>query len=45
MTTCLEKSCTFGLLIVSFVNVYQFVCVLFPFLVLKVDVVYDCISS
>ena len=32
MTTCLEKSCSFGLLCVSFVNCYQF-CVRpsFPF--------------
>ena len=28
MTTCLEKSYSFGLLCVSFVNVNQFVCVL-----------------
>ena len=26
MTTCLGKSCSFGLLCVSFVNVYQSVC-------------------
>ena len=31
MTTCLEKSCSFGFLYVSFVNVYQFVCVLLSF--------------
>ena len=33
MTTCLGKSCSFGLPCVSFVNVYQFVCVCasFPF--------------
>ena len=32
MTTCLEKSCSFGLLCMYFVNVYQFLCVLFfPF--------------
>ena len=31
MTTCLGKSCTFGLLCVSFVNVYLFVCPYFPF--------------
>ena len=32
MTTCLRKSCSFGLLCVSFVNVYQFLCVSsFPF--------------
>ena len=27
MTTCLGKSCSFSLLCVSFVNVYQFLCV------------------
>ena len=26
MTTCLAKSCSFGLLCVSFVNVYQILC-------------------
>ena len=31
MTTCLGKSCSFSLLCVSFVNVYQFVCASFPF--------------
>ena len=32
MTTCLENSCSFGLLCVSFVNVYEFcVCHSFPF--------------
>ena len=32
MTTCIKKSCSFGLLCVSFVYVYQFcVCHLFPF--------------
>ena len=33
MTTCLVKNCSFGLLSLSFVNVYQFVCVCasFPF--------------
>ena len=33
MTTCSEKSCLFGLRCVSFVNVYQFLCVCpaFPF--------------
>ena len=32
MTTCFGKSCLFGLLCVSFVNVYQFmgVCTSFP---------------
>ena len=28
MSTCLGKSCSFGLLCVSFVNVYKFVCIL-----------------
>ena len=32
MTTCLGKSCPFGLLCVSFVNVYDFVYVLFSLL-------------
>ena len=31
MTTCLRKSCSFGLLCVSFVNAYQLVCVSFRF--------------
>ena len=31
MTACLGKSCSFGLMCVSLVHVYQFVCVLFPF--------------
>ena len=32
MTTCLEKSCSFGILCESFVNVYQScVCPSFPF--------------
>ena len=32
MTTCLGKSCSFGLVCLSFVNVYQFsVCPSFPF--------------
>ena len=32
MTTCLGKSCSFGLLSVSFANIYQFLCVsFFPF--------------
>ena len=31
MTTCLGKSCLFGFLYVSFVNVYYFVCDSFPF--------------
>ena len=36
MTTRLETSCSFSLLFVSFVNVYQFVCVHLSFLVLRV---------
>ena len=31
MTSCLGKSCSFGLLGMSFVNSYQFVCVLLFF--------------
>ena len=31
MTTCLGKSCSFGPLSMSFVNVYQSVCSSFPF--------------
>ena len=31
MTTCLGKSCSFGLLCVSFVNVTSCVCPSFPF--------------
>ena len=31
MTNCLGKSCLFGFLRVSFVIVFQSVCVLFPF--------------
>ena len=31
MITCLGKSCLFGLLCVSFVNVYQIFCPSFPF--------------
>ena len=36
MTTYLEKSCLFGLLCVSYVKVYQFVCVLLSLLILRV---------
>ena len=45
MTICLGKSWSFDLLCVSFVNVYQFVCVCFHHLVLQVDVGFDCFSS
>ena len=31
MTTCLKKSCSSGLLCVSFANVYQSMCASFPF--------------
>ena len=31
MTTCLVKSCSLGLLSVSFMNVYKFVCASFRF--------------
>ena len=37
MTTCLGKSCLFHLPCVSFVNVYQFVCVVLSHLVLRVE--------
>ena len=36
MATCLGKSCSFGLLCVSFLNVYEFVCVPLSRLVLRV---------
>ena len=36
MTTCLGKSCSFGLLCMTYVNVYEFVCVLLSLLVLRV---------
>ena len=46
MTICLEKSCSFDLLCVTFVTVYQFcVCVLLSHLVLKVGCGVDCINS
>ena len=45
MTTCLEKSCSIGLLCVSSVNVYQSVCVIFPFWFGEWDVGFDCINS
>ena len=44
MTTCLGKSCSYGLLCVSFVNIYPFVCVLLSLLVLRVGVGLDCIN-
>ena len=46
MTTCLGKSCSFGLLCVSFVNVYQSVFVLLSPLVLRVGCLgVGCINS
>ena len=45
MSTCLGKSCSFGLLCVSFVNVYQFVRAILSLLVLRRNVGFDCISS
>ena len=45
MITCLGMSFSFDLLCVSFVNVYEFVCVLLCLLVLRVDVGFDCINS
>ena len=49
MTTYLEKSCSFDLLGVSFVNVgYQSVCVFLCFfclLVLRWDMGFECINS
>ena len=44
MTTSLETSCSVGLPCVSFVNVYQFLCVL-SFLVFRVGVEFDCIDT
>ena len=42
MTTCLRKSCSIGLLCVSFVNVYEFACVLLSLLVFE-DGMWDLI--
>ena len=36
MTTCLGKSCSFGLLCVPFVKIYEFECVLLSLLGLRV---------
>ena len=36
MATCLGKNCSLGLQWVSFMNVYQFVCLLLFFMVLSV---------
>ena len=46
MTTCLGKSCSFGLPLVPFVNCCQFMYLVnFPFGFLGQDVGSDCISS
>ena len=45
MITYLEKSCSFGLVCVSFVNVYEFVCVLLSLLILRVGRGIDYINS
>ena len=45
MSTCLGKSCLFGLTCVSFVNVCQFVYVLLALLFLGWDMRFDCINS
>ena len=46
MTTCLGKSCSFGLLCVVFRGrLENFVCVFLSVLVLMVDVCCDCINS
>ena len=37
MTACLGKSSSFGLLCVSIVNVYKFVCVLLSLFVMRVE--------
>ena len=36
MTTCLGKNCSFSILCMSFVNVYEFVCVFLSLLALRV---------
>ena len=46
MNACLGKSCLFGLLCMSFVNVYEFLWVsFFPFWILGLDVGLDGINS
>ena len=37
MAACLGKSCSFGLMCLSFVNIYEFMCVLLFHLVLSVE--------
>ena len=44
MTTCLRKSCSFGLLCVSFMNVDQFVFVLLILLLWGWDVGFDLLT-
>ena len=43
MTTCLGKSFSIGLLCLSFVNVYQLVCIFLSLWILRVG--FDCINS
>ena len=45
MTTCLGKSCSFGLPRVPFVNCCQFMYLVISLLVLRQDMGSDCISS
>ena len=45
MTICLRKSCLFGLMCVSFVNVNQLYVCFFPFGFEALDVGFDCFSS
>ena len=42
VTTCLGKCCSYSLYM-PFVNVYEYVCVVFSLLVFKVG--FDCINS
>ena len=45
MTIWLGMNCSFVLLGVSFVNLYNFLCVLLSLLIWRVDVGFDCINS
>ena len=45
MTTCLRKSCSFSPLCITFLNVYQFMCVLFTLWYCGWDVGFDCVYS
>ena len=45
MTTCLGKSCSFGILCVSIVKVCEFVCVFLSLLVLRVGCATDFLCS